>query len=188
MFMTRLLFTMRKLLKHAGMTNLCYFGEHWPCATRLWCNFCFLVDYPSTYLHFITEEEELRLSQSDSLFKTQHQSHFDSSYLFDSQVNISRSHTIFINSHFAVISVSYCPIPQQWAMSSWSQLKSFCVQHPAWISSNLQWIPFFAQDTSVGAFFFITDHFLSSFLQLSLFWRMIVYCVCDTLVRKISGY
>ena len=125
MFMTRLLLTMRKLLKYAGMTNLCYFGEHWPCVTRLWCNFCFLIDYPSTYLHFITEEEELRLPQSDSLFKTQHQSHFDLSYLFDSQVNISRSITIFIDSHFAVIFVSYSPIPQQWAMSSWSQLKSF---------------------------------------------------------------
>ena len=128
MFKTGLLLTMKKLLKHARMTNLCYFGEHWPCVTRLWCNFCFLVDYPSTYLHFLSEEEELRWSQSYSFFKTQHQSHFDSSYFFDSQVNIPRSNTIFINSHFAVIFVSYSLIPQHWAMSSWPQLKSFLCQ------------------------------------------------------------
>ena len=128
MFMTRLLLTMRKLLKHAGMTDLCFFGENWPCVARLWCHFCFLVDYPSIYLHFLSEEEELRWSQSYSFFKTQHQSHFDSSYFFDSQVNIPRSNTIFINSHFAVIFVSYSLIPQHWAMSSWSQLKSFLCQ------------------------------------------------------------
>ena len=128
MFMTRLLLTMRKLLKHAGMTDLCFFGENWPCVARLWCHFCFLVDYRSIYLHFLSEEEELRWSQSCSFFKTQHQSHFDSSYFFDSQVNIPRSNTIFINSHFAVIFVSYSLIPQHWAMSSWSQLKSFLCQ------------------------------------------------------------
>ena len=33
-------------------------------------------------------------------------------------------------------------------------LKVFCVQHPAWIPSNLRWILFFAQDTGVGGFFF----------------------------------
>ena len=77
---------------------------------------------------FLSEEEELRWSQSYSFFKTQHQSHFDSSYFFDSQVNIPRSNTIFINSHFAVIFVSYSLILQHWAMSSWSQLKSFLCQ------------------------------------------------------------
>ena len=71
-----------ELLKYARMTNLCCFGEHWPYVTRLWCNFCFLIDYPSTYLHFISEEEELRWSQSYSFFKTQHQSHFDWNDLF----------------------------------------------------------------------------------------------------------
>ena len=68
-------------------------------------------------------------------------------------------------------------------------LKVFCVQHPAWIPSNLRWILFFAQDTGVGGFFFfITDHFLSSFLQLSMIWWMVGFLVFDTLVRKSSGY
>ena len=175
------------LLRYAGMTNVCYFGEHWPRVTRSWYNFCFLVEYPSTYLHFISEEEELRLSQSDSLFKTQHQSHFDSSYLFNSEVNIPRSNTTFINAHFAVIFVSCSPIPPQWAMSSWSQLESFLCPTSAWMPSNLQLNTFLCTGHECRRIFFITDHFLSSFFQLSIFWRMMVYFVCDTLVRKSSG-
>ena len=84
-----------------------------------------------------------------------------------------------------------CPIPQSRHNEQClldPNLKVFCVQHPAWILSaaNLQRILFLYR-TRVSEDFFITDHLLSSFLQLSKFWRMIVYCVYDTLLRKSSG-
>ena len=121
-------------------------------------------------------------------------------------------------SHFCVLFPNPATMSNVFLIPTWK----FSVSNIPRVScqANLQWILFFVQSTSVGGFFFITDHFLSSFLQLSLFWtyliegngyegrqtskgeffvkffsplltmfwRMVVYCVCDTLVRKSSGY
>ena len=169
MFTTRLLLRMRKLLKYAGMTIICYFGKHWPYVTRLWCSFCLLIECPSTYLRNISEES------------------FDCILIrFQNTTPVSLPHKLFIcylsqyskvqhylyqlafRSHFCVL----FPNPTTMSNVFLIPTSKFSVQHPTWIPSNLRWILFFVQGTSVGGFFLlqIISYLLSFNYQCSEDW------------------